>query len=220
MKNLKFIQNRNHWCWAVACKLVGEQYKKTHPEFHFSIINEKPEKCGQVTLFEYENGVVTENREGLSRWLSYADAVRVDAWQRAIVMNANTCKYIGYDGDAAGNDEAKVRGIKYYLTGDIYSDKVCVETLGYYDDPMSLWDQYRDRIMESFRRQEYIIGNVVLHTKNEYHSIVILCIVEDKVMLYNTVDGELLYYNTEDVFCKGFKSCLGIGTVKWIQRIV
>lgn len=25
----KYIQNRPNWCWAVACKMVGEQYKQT-----------------------------------------------------------------------------------------------------------------------------------------------------------------------------------------------
>ena len=56
------------------------------------------------------NGVLTDNIDGINWNLQQADGVRVDAWQRAIVMNANTGRYIGYDGDIGGDDEAKARG--------------------------------------------------------------------------------------------------------------
>ena len=217
---LGYIQNRKHWCWAVACKMVGEQYKRQHLELDFTIIGLRHKDCGCVTELEYENGVVTDNVDGINWELQRMNEVRVDAWQRAIVMNANTSRYIGYDGDIGGDDEAKARGIKYYLTGDIYSDRVKVETLGFYDDMVSVWERYQNRIMESVNRQEYIVGNAVLCNKNECHSFVILCIEGDKVMLYNVADGDILYCSAEEAFSSGFRSGLGIGIIKWMQRIV
>lgn len=219
MNNLKYIQNRKHWCWAVACKMVGEQYKKIHPEYTFNLLREGTENGGYVTAFEYENGVVTNNLDGINWNLQRGNVVRVDAWQRAIVMNANTAKYIGYDGDVGGDDEAKVRGIKFYLTGDIQSAGVKVETVGFYDDSNSVLDSHRIRIMSSLQRGEYIIGNAVLYEKNEYHSFVILCIEGEKVMLYDPANGEILYHSIGEVFYDGFKSRSGVGIIKWIQRI-
>lgn len=220
MEKLKYIQNRRHWCWAVACKIVGEQYKRLHGGYDFTIIGDSSIACGNVTAYEYEHGVVTDNQEGINWALQHTDVIRVDAWQRAVVMNANTNKYIGYDGDASGDDEAKARGIKYYLTGDIYSDKVRIETLGFHDDMISVWDKYRNQIMASIRHQEYLIGNAVLQDRNDFHSYVILCIEGSKAMLYDAADGNILYCNVEEVFKSGFKSGSGRGIIKWVQRIV
>lgn len=215
----KYVQNRKHWCWAVACKMVGEQYKKIHPNYDFSIITKKPKECGQVTTFEFENGVVTNNLDGINWELQRGNEIKVDAWQRAIVMNANTTKYQGYDGDVDGDDEAKIRGIKYYLTGDIYSNKVKIETIGYYDDEVSVFDTYKSIIMASFQREEYVIGNAVLHGGREYHSFVIMCIQGKKVMMYDPANGEILYHNVREIFYDGFKNHLGTGIIRWIQRI-
>ncbi|MDE6388735.1 MAG: hypothetical protein K2L82_13135 [Lachnospiraceae bacterium] len=219
-ERLKYIQNRRHWCWAVACKMVGEQYKRLHTGYDFNIIGNSSDRYGNVTAYEYENGVVTDNLDEINWKLQWTYEIRVDAWQRAIVMNANTAKYPGYDGDVGGDDEAKVRGIKYYLTGDIYSDRIKVETLGLYDEPVSLLDRYRKQLMDSVSRHEYIIGNAMLHEKKECHSFVILYIEGEKVMLYNTSDGEILYCRAKEAFDCGFKSGLGTGTIKWVQRIV
>ena len=30
------VQNRTNWCWAVARRMVGERFKRNHPEFDFS----------------------------------------------------------------------------------------------------------------------------------------------------------------------------------------
>ena len=218
--NLKYIQNRKHWCWAVACRMVGEQYKRLHTGYDFTIIGDRSDRYGNVTAYEYENGVATDNPDGINWKLQWTYEIRVDAWQRAIVMNAKTAKYPGYDGDVGGDDDAKARGIKYYLTGDIYSDKVKVETLGFYDDTTSLLERYHNQLMSPASHQEYIIGNAMLHETKECHSFVILCIEGEKVMLYNTADGEILYCSVREVFDCGFKSSLGIGTIKWVQRIV
>ena len=213
MERLRYIQNRRHWCWAVACRMAGEQYKKQHAGYGFSIIGDRSAGHGYVTEYEYENGVVTE---GINWSLQRPGKIRVDAWQRAIVMNANTGKYTGYDGDVDGDDEAKIRGIRYYLTGNIYSDSVEIETLGSCDAAVSL----RDRLLESAGRQEYLIGNAVMHGGRAYHTFVILCITGEKVMLYDTADGGVSYCTADETFRRGFESGSGRGIVKWVQRIL
>lgn len=220
MELINYIQNREHWCWAVACKMVGEQYKKLHNKYGFELINENSPKCGQVSAFEYNNGVETNNLKGINWKIQNGFEVRVDAWQRAIVMNANTAMYQGYDGDVSGDDEAKIRGIKYYLTGDIHSNQIKVESIGSYYDNLSLMNEYGRRIRESSQRNEYIIGNVVMQGKKGCHSFVILCLEGDKVMLYDPLNGEILYCSIGDAFSKGFQCSLGIGIIKWIQRII
>ena len=220
MERLRYIQNRRHWCWAVACRMAGEQYKKQHAGYGFSIIGDRSAGHGYVTEYEYENGVVTDDPEGINWSLQRPGKIRVDAWQRAIVMNANTGKYTGYDGDVDGDDEAKIRGIRYYLTGNIYSDSMDIETLGSCDAAVSLWDKYRDRLLESAGRQEYLIGNAVMHGGRAYHTFVILCITGEKVMLYDTADGGVSYCTADETFRRGFESGSGRGIVKWVQRIL
>lgn len=217
---INYIQNRKHWCWAVACKMTGEQYKKQHREYGFDLINESSPQCGQVTAYEFRYGVATDNPDGINPDLQTGREIRVDAWQRAIVMNANTARYTGYEGDVSGDDEAKSRGIKYYLTGDIHSSRITVESIGHFQNDRSLMDDYGKEMMKSFQHNEYVIGNAVLKGKNEYHSFVILCIAADRVMLYDPVNGEILYYGIEDVFKKGFRCRMGTGVIRWIQRIV
>lgn len=219
MNELKYIQNRQHWCWAVACKIVGEQYKKLHNEYDFHIMSEEYQGCGSVNAYECENGVITNNLEGINWKLQRGDSIKVDAWQRAIVMNANTARYIGFEGDVDGDDEAKIRGIKYYLTGDIYSNKVKIETIGFYDDVTSLFDNYRSRIKASSQRQEYAIGNAVLQERDKYHSFVVLYIEGERVMLYDPANGEILYHSVQEVFYNGFRSQSGVGIIKWMQII-
>lgn len=219
INRLRYVQNRRHWCWAVACKMAGEQYKRKHLDYTFSIIRESPVECGQVTPCEYDNGVVTENTDGINWQLQKGNKVRVDAWQRAIVMNANTTKYKGYDGDVDGDDEAKARGIRYYLTGDTDSNRVGIETLGCHDAADSLLETAGNKIMLSLQRGEYVIGNAVSCEKKEYHSLVLLSIWGEKVMLYDPADGEILYHSVREVFCDGFRYQSGTGIIKWVQRI-
>lgn len=216
----EYIQNRKHWCWAAACRIVGEQYRRRHTGYGFEIINECPEKPGQVTRQEYEKGVVTNDLEGINWSLQVGFPVRVDAWQRAIVMNANTAMGTGYEGDIPGDDAAKVRGIKYFLTGDPDTDRLEVETLGESSSEIPLTVKYADRMRESFRREECIIGNAVFPEKNEFHSFVILCMEQDWVMLYDPADGRIMYRREAEVYRDGFGCSMGTGVIKWIQRIV
>lgn len=43
---------------------------------------------------------------------------------------------------------------------------------------------------------------------------------EERVMLYDPANGELLYPNIRETFYEGFKSHTGKGIIKWIQRIL
>lgn len=92
MKGLEYIQNRQHWCWAVACRMVGEQYKERHTKFDFGIIRAQPEEYGCVTASEYENGVVTDNTDGINWALQQAGMIRVDAWQSVQGAAGNTMR--------------------------------------------------------------------------------------------------------------------------------
>lgn len=220
MQLIGYVQNREHWCWAVACKMVGEQYKRMHKEYDFKLVNETSPACGQVTSAQYDSGVVTKDMIGINWKIQRGGEVRVDAWQRAIVMNANTSMYQGYEGDVSGDDEAKSRGIKYYLTGNIHSSRIEVECIGSYYDNQSFMEEHESRIMKSMQRNEYIIGNAVWKEKKECHSLVITCIEENQVMLYDPLDGSILYCGIKEAFYSGFQSSMGVGVIKWIQRII
>lgn len=117
------IQNRTNWCWAAACKVVGEQYKRQHTEFAFHIIGENG--IGLVSQQEYETGVLTQNLDGLRK--EFVTGERglyfIDAWQRAIVMNANRVQQ-GTDGNFSGDDAAKLCGLRYAVTGKCQSSLV------------------------------------------------------------------------------------------------
>lgn len=45
---MDYIQNRTNWCWIAACKILGEQYKKTHPEVTLSIDRKGIGRVGSV----------------------------------------------------------------------------------------------------------------------------------------------------------------------------
>lgn len=42
-QSAQYIQNRTNWCWAVACRMVGEQFKRNYPEFDFHILSDQEE---------------------------------------------------------------------------------------------------------------------------------------------------------------------------------
>ena len=90
--SVQYIQNRTNWCWAVACRMVGEQFKRNPPEFDILIplCGEGNGETGRGE--EKEKGVRTDDRRGLRMDIVEWDGefFRVDSWQRAIVMNANT----------------------------------------------------------------------------------------------------------------------------------
>ena len=64
-----------------------------------------------------------------------------EIWQTTIVMNANTVAS-GPIGNYPGDDEAKVRGLKYVVTGDCDSSAINVASFGTYDMPESLLELY------------------------------------------------------------------------------
>lgn len=221
VKQRQYVQNRIHWCWAVACKMVGEKYKESHPEYGFSIINDNKPFYGQVSEEEYNNGVPTSDINGIN-WRLQEDnkQVRVDAWQRAIVMNANTEKYVGYEGDVSGDDIAKERGLRYYLTGNSESREVRIETLGSHDSRQSLFVEYGDKLIYRLSNYEYMIGNMIIKEKRLFHSIVLIYMEREHILLYDPGNGEIIRCLQKEAFESGINCSLGRGIIKWVQMIV
>ncbi len=135
------------------------------------------------------------------------------------MANANTGVGIGYEGDIAGDDEAKERGIKYVITGDIFCKEIEIENLGYYQEEESIFHQYKEEIMKVLKRKEYILVNVVLEEKQIYHTMVLLEIKRKEAYLYDPWNGMIIEEKIEDIFEKGFYIELGKGIVKWIQFV-
>ena len=75
---MKYIQNRANWCWVVACKVAGEQYKKNFTEFAFTL--ESPETEVAVSNLDGLRTDIVKRRNGI---------YFVDAWQSAIARNAD-----------------------------------------------------------------------------------------------------------------------------------
>lgn len=218
---MDYIQNRINWCWAVACKILGQQYKRLHPEYSFSINKRNAGNIGNVTEEEYRRGVVTKELDGLR--LEYVRKENglyfVDAWQRAIVMNVNSVKR-GVDGNFPGDDETKLRGLKYVVTGDCESSIIDTISIGNFDSEKGLLHDYCEHITSAFESQNYLIGNAVLYPRMICHSFVLLAwLPGDRIVIYDPWNGEISTYPAEMVFYRGFPSALGQGSIKWVQYI-
>lgn len=180
----KYIQQQSNWCWAVACKIVGEQYKK-------------------IQLY-------TD--------CDLANAVLEDISQEKIVENANTTMP-GVVDNFSGDDEAKIRGLKYVVTGKCNSDLIEVINVGTYDMPESLWELYGVEIEKVFDRGNYIIGNAVLFPRNICHSFVLMGTDGDRIQVFDPWDASISMHKISDVFEYGFASACGVGVIKWMQYI-
>lgn len=178
----KQTQQQVNWCWAVACEMVGNQYKKNMTSAHTS------------------------------------ESIMVDTSQEAIVQNANTIMP-GVLGDFPGDDEAKIRGLKYVVTGDCNSDLIKVANLGTYDMTESLFELYSKEIKSVLKNNNYIIGNAVLFPKGICHSFVLMGIEEDKIQVFDPWNASITMYKVDEVFVRGFISACGVGVVKWMQYI-
>lgn len=219
---MQYIQNRTNWCWAVACKMVGEQFKRNHPELDFCIPScwEGNEEADIEAV--HEKGVRTNDGNGLrmdvAKW--DGESFRVDSWQRAIVMNANT-ESPGADANHSGDDTAKERGLKYVVTGQCDSSLIQAVSLGLFDSGESLLPHHQEQIQAVFQRGDYMIGNAVLYPRGICHSFVLLDWTEnDKVLIYDPWNGIFEFYSAEDVFDSGISTALGNGTIKWVQYIM
>ena len=212
-----YIQNRTNWCWAVACKMTGGQFGRNTGYFTGNrIYNVLGPALGKAV----QPVVRTREAEGIRKEIVPEErrTYVVDAWQRAIVMNANTiCP--GSEGNIPGNDEAKIRGLKYVLTGDCYSSAVKIRTIGSFDMRESLQDFCEERMQSVFGSHNFMIGNAILHPKGVSHSFVLLGVRDHSVMLYDPWDGSIRTYSASAVFRDGFASAMGTGIIKWIQYI-
>ncbi|MCM1214377.1 MAG: hypothetical protein NC548_07635 [Lachnospiraceae bacterium] len=109
MRKNEFIQNRTNWCWAVACRMVGEQFIRNNSVYNFRFIYDKETVAEGVVRLDDSNGLRLAELEGVR-----TDIVRqsngaflLGPWQRLIVMNANS-GHPGLDGNWPGDDEAKI----------------------------------------------------------------------------------------------------------------
>lgn len=208
----QYVQNRTNWCWAVACRMVGEQFKRNHPDFDFHILSS----------WEENRAIKTNDMKGLRmdvvKW--DGDFFWVDSWQRAIVMNANT-ECPGFDGNHSGDDAAKERGLKYVVTGQCDSSLIQTVSLGFFDSVESLLVHHQERIYSVFQGDGYMIGNAVLYPSGTCHSFVLLNRTADnKILIYDPWNGIFDFYPADDVFCSGISTALGKGIIKWVQYII
>ena len=206
---MEYIQNRTKWCWAVACKMLGERYKENHAEFSFHPMNGRKEI--RTHCLDGLRTDVVKMQNG---------AYLVDTWQYAIAAHADPL-HRGMEGNFPGDDYMKIRGIKYAVTGDCESTLVQAVTLGRYDAADSLLHNYCKEIEEVFEKGEYLIGNAVLYPGGICHSFVLLEWRHDgSILVYDPWDGSIRAYRPEEVFYTGFPSLQGKGVLKWIQYIV
>lgn len=212
-----YIQNRTNWCWAVACKMLGEQFRIIHPGLRFGASNNI-----YPNRLHYNNKTVfTCNMEGLRREAAWQQdgKIYIDLWQREIVRNA-MMPDCADPGNLSGDDEAKERGIRFAATGDCDSTRIQVISAGTYDSGESLLVTHREQIWRTLRAGNYIIGNAVINTGTLYHSFVLADWRETGILLYDPWDGSSAFHRAENIFEGGFTSALGTGIVKWIQYIV
>lgn len=218
----EYIQNRTNWCWAVACRMVGEQFKRNNPVYNSMFFYDKETVAEGVVRLDESNRLRLAELEGIrTDIVSQKDgAFLLDTWQRLIVMNANS-EYPGLDGNWPGDDEAKERGIKYVITGRCDSHLVNVVSIGNFDSDKSILYNYYRQIRSVFAQNNYLIGNAVLHPAGVCHSFVLLdWTAEDKILLYDPWDGHFGFHAAADVFCNGISVPLGTGVIKWAQYVL
>ena len=219
-KNMEYIQNRTNWCWAVACKVVGEQYRKNHDGGFRSFNHGNKDTCGSI-LQKYGGITATDCMEGLRlETVKNTDGIYyVDGWQKAIVMHANSM-HRGVDGNFPGDDMAKLQGLNFVVTGECESSLVQTVSLGSYDSEYSILYYYHNQLKTVFKKKNYLIGNAVLYPKMICHSFILLeWGQDDKIAVYDPWDGCVAKYTVQDLFFKGFPSAQGAGIIKWVQYI-
>lgn len=211
-----YIQNRTNWCWVVACKILGQQYKSVYPQWNFSIMDNQSTQNRHL-IQKHHQGIVTYDLNGLRIDAAgrYNHAFTVDTWQNAIVASLTGFHEAG---NVKGDDEDKERGIKYVVTGSSEKNDISVITRGGYKDSISIFDQYDTQIINVIASKQYILANMVLDS-GKFHTVVIIGILNDTIYLYDPWDGAVISSNITDVFHHGLKIRLGRGIVKWIQYI-
>lgn len=161
--------------------------------------------------------VGNQYRKNMSNFNGLKELV-VDTSQEAIVRNANTVKP-GFLGDFPGDDAAKIRGLKYVVTGDCESDLINIINVGSYDMRESLLDFCREELVDVFQSNNYMIGNAVLYPGGICHSFVLTGMDDYGVRIYDPWEGSIMEYCEDEVFKSGFQCTLGRGVIKWVQYI-
>ena len=160
--------------------------------------------------------VLTRDPEGLCHPCEREDGFYIDAWQRAIVMNAGSRR--GEEGDWPGGDEEKRYALRFVVTGDLNTCEIRVASLGQYDSPIPLLEAHPEPLGIQIQNQNWMIGNH-LQESGQTHSVVLMPDEKGRVRLFDPWDGFSEVYTPAQLFRSGFLSSLGRGVIKWIQYI-
>ncbi|MFI3173289.1 MAG: hypothetical protein R3Y24_02710 [Eubacteriales bacterium] len=207
-KPLPYIQNHINWCWAVSAKIVGFHYaklKNLELPFDYDI--------------KYPFGIKSNIKNGLAERCMGIDngLPTIDVWQSMIVQNAKS-KTKNIYGDLPEDDSAKVRALKYVVSGDINSKEIEVCEFGYYDDEIPLCEFNNFIEIKNVLEQGYaIIGNCIFFN-GLAHSLVIFP-HNEKLKIYDPKNGATDICSYDQVFRTGFLTDSGQAVVKWVQYI-
>lgn len=61
----EYIQNRTNWCWAVACRMVGEQFIRNNPVYNFTFFYDKETVAEGVVRLDDSNSLRLAELEGI-----------------------------------------------------------------------------------------------------------------------------------------------------------
>lgn len=204
-----FVQNHTNWCWATVAKIVGLHY-----------IQKKGLPAAYQWECDFPYGVTADGMAGLiphtlGRCL---DAVTVDAWQYKIVENAKNHEKNPF-GNLPEYDVAKVRALRYVVTGDANNNTFPIQEFGFYKDILPL---YKQECFEEIERNLDIgfasIGNYI-NIDRTAHSVVIFPKANKAVTLYNPQDGTSYTCSYRQAFETGFLTTKGQAVIQWVQYI-
>ena len=198
-----YIQNHINWCWATSAKIVGLQYLLLNGG---SIPMKRVEGVPRIYLYGLR-----------SEYIRMKNSVAfVDAWQNDIVIAARSSD-LNPTGNAPEGDEGKERALKYIVTGDPFSTKINILTIGRSDMGDTLFQSDLKELMVVMERGISVIGNYQRIDGN-YHSVVLSKALTG-IKLYDPWDGFAGMFTFAQMFHSGFLSNSGPGVIKWIQFI-
>ncbi|MFR4350201.1 MAG: hypothetical protein ACLT3H_00865 [Roseburia sp.] len=204
-----WVQNHENWCWAAAAKIVG---------LHFC----KRKGIRPPVLWEeqYPNGIVREDLTGVLPLYSgcVGGMVTVDAWQYKIVERARDA-INNMHGNLPEYDDAKVRALRYVVTGNVNDTSIQIAEHGFYNDEMPLWSQecFPD-IERALDGGFALLGNFV-GMSGMAHSVVLLPLGNTRIGVFDPCDGSYELYSRRQVFGTGFLAQGGTALIQWIQYI-
>ena len=199
-----YIQNHVNWCWATAAKIAGLYYCST--ERRPPLWQEGP-ACLRSDPTRLRADYVGHDGEQFT----------VDMWQQAIVQHASD-PVKNPDGNLPETDAAKIRALRYVVTGDIHSSAIEVVSIGQSQSETDLLTAAGAEIREASAHGRCIIGNFI-KISGLSHSVVLIPKSDKLFLLYDPWDGYSDLVTDRQVFQTGFLTSQGPGRVAWLQYI-